>query len=215
MSTGVIRLATLMVAVSMTACTVLPRPEPPRVMDLAPPVTQSPFSQPLSANIRVDTPLASDPLDSATILLKPTPYEFQAFRQARWRDSTPVVIRDHLARHLRDSRAFRNVVIETSPATSDLTLLTELSAFHIQYTGTDGWVKFELHAELVSIRNGQSLCLRSWSAQEPAAGTDLDSVVQAFSRASNTVANELTRWARTCVDREYTSATNQRQPANK
>ena len=187
MSTGIIRLATLMVAVSMAACTVLPRPEPPRVMDLAPPVTESPFNQPLSANIRVDTPLASDPLDSATILLKP-----------RWRDSTPVVIRDHLARHLRDSRAFRNVVIETSPATSDLTLLTELSAFHIQYNGTNGWVEFELHAELVSVRNGQSLCLRSWNVQEPAAGTDLDSVVQAFSRAGNTVASELTRWARAC-----------------
>ncbi len=185
-------------ALALSACTVFPIPEAPRLMELAPPAEREVFDTPRPAALRVDTPLASDPLDSATILLKPTPYEFQAFHQARWRDSTPVVIRDHLARHLRDSRAFRNVVIETSPATSDLTLLTELSAFHIQYNGTNGWVEFELHAELVSVRNGQSLCLRSWNVQEPAAGTDLDSVVQAFSRAGNTVARELTRWARAC-----------------
>ncbi len=206
MMIGVMRVALPLVAVIMTACTVLPRPEPPRVMDLAASVSQTEFQQPLPVNIRVDTPLASEPLDSSSILLKPTPYEFQAFSKARWRDSTPVIIRDHLARHLRDSKGFRNVIIDTSPAIAELTLLTELSAFHIQYDGTDGAVNVELHAEFVSNRDGQSLCLRSWNIQEPSRGTDLDSVVQAFSRASNTLATELTQWSRSCIDQPHTSA---------
>src|SRR5690606_30777961 len=155
---------------------------------------------------RVDTPLASAPLDSSSILLQPTPYDFLAFSKARWRDSTPVIIRHHLAGHLRDSNGLLNVIIDASHAFVALALLTELSAFHIQYDGTDGAVNVELHAEFVSNRDGQSRCLRSWNIQEPSGGTDLDSVVQAFSRASNTLATELTLWSRSCIDQPHTSA---------
>ncbi|WP_372963891.1 ABC-type transport auxiliary lipoprotein family protein [Marinobacter sp.] len=207
MTSFIARLAILTTAISTAACTVLPRPEPPRVMDLAVAPSQTTYDQALPFTVRVDTPLASAPIDSSIILLKPTPYEFQAFRQARWRDSTAVLIRDHLARHLRNSHGFRNIVIDTSPANTNITLLTELSAFYISVIRANKpEAILELHAELTENRSGESLCIRNWSIREPSEDTDLDSAVEAFSRAGNTLAEELTHWARSCVNKAPSTA---------
>ncbi|QBM16846.1 hypothetical protein MARI_09430 [Marinobacter sp. JH2] len=200
MRTGFTWTTLLFATLTTTACTVLPRPEPPRVMDLAT-VRSQPFEQTLPSSVRINTPLASNPVDSSTILLKPTPYEFQAFNKARWRDSAPVLIRDHLARHLRDSKGFHNVVIDTSAAHTEHSLLTELSAFQVEQSGDIYQVVLDLHAEVTNDQSGNSLCIRSWSIQEVAASSELKSAVEAFSRASNTLAGELTQWAWSCVQR--------------
>ena len=201
MKTGFTWTVLLVAALSASACTVLPRPEPPRVMDLAAANSQPMFEQTLPSSVRINTPLASDPVDSSTILLKPTPYEFQAFKKARWRDSAPVLIRDHLARHLRNSQGFHNVVIDTSAANTEHSLLTELSAFQVEQSGNTYQVVLDLHAEVTNDQSGNSLCIRSWSMQEVAASSELESAVEAFSRASNTLAGELTQWAWSCVKR--------------
>ncbi|MDP4548980.1 MAG: ABC-type transport auxiliary lipoprotein family protein [Marinobacter sp.] len=201
MKTSLTRIAVLLAALSTAACTVLPRPEPPRVMDLAPASSQPNHENLLPVSLRINTPLASDPVDSSAILLKPTAYEFQAYQKARWRDSAPVLVRDHLARHLRNSGGFRNVVIDTSATNTEHALLTELSAFQVEQSGNTYQVILELHAEVISEQSGSSLCVRNWSIQEMAASSVLESAVEAFSRASNTLASELTQWAWSCVQR--------------
>ncbi|MFV8570712.1 ABC-type transport auxiliary lipoprotein family protein [Marinobacter sp. SBS5] len=201
MNTGLARLAVVVTVLSTAACTVLPRPEPPRVMSLASAPSQATFDQVLPVNIRVVTPLASDPVDSSNILLKPTPYEFLVYKKARWRDSSPVVIRDHLAQHLRNSHGFRNIVVDTSTATTGLTLLTELSAFHVDQRSNEYKVTLQLHAELTGNRSNESMCINNWAIEEPSAGADLDSSVEAFSRAGNLLAHELTEWVWNCVQR--------------
>ncbi|WP_323752293.1 ABC-type transport auxiliary lipoprotein family protein [Marinobacter sp.] len=199
MNTGLARLAVVTTVLTTTACTVIPRPEPPRVMSLAGVPSQATFDQALPVNIRVVTPLASDPVDSSSILIKPTPYEFLVYKKARWRDSSPVVIRDHLAQHLRNSQGFRNIVVDTSAATTGLTLLTELSAFHVDQKSNEYQVTLQLHAELTGNRSSESLCINNWAIEEPSAGADLDSAVEAFSRAGNLLAYELTEWLWSCV----------------
>jgi cholesterol transport system auxiliary component len=170
-------------------------------MDLAAASSQPKHENLLPVSLRINTPLASDPVDSSAILLKPTAYEFQAYQKARWRDSAPVLVRDHLARHLRNSGGFRNVVIDTSATNTEHALLTELSAFQVEQSGNTYQVILELHAEVISEQSGSSLCVRNWSIQEMAASSVLESAVEAFSRASNTLASELTQWAWSCVQR--------------
>ena len=105
----------------LAGCTVFPVPESPRLMELAPASDLPAFDQALPASLRVDTPLASDPLDSARILIKPSAYEYRALAGARWRESIPVVVRDHLLETFRASGAFANVMTDTSPATGPVT----------------------------------------------------------------------------------------------
>ena len=181
-----------------SGCTIFPNPEPPRVMDLAPNQAVPKGNQTVSASLRVDTPYASEPFNSSLILAKPTPREFQAYEGSRWRDTAPVVVRDTMISSLRKSGVFTSVITDTNPAQAGLTLVTELSAFHSEATeiGTD--VVIELHLQMINNRSRDSLCTRTIRIEEPAAGTSVDQVVEAFGAAGSDLAARVIEWAETC-----------------
>ncbi len=142
-------------------------------MELAPANDLPAFDQALPASLRVDTPLASDPLNSTRILIKPSAYEYRALAGARWRESIPVVVRDHLLETLRASGAFANVMTDTSPATSQLTLVSELTGFHAENDETGTRVVIRQHQQLMDNRTRRSLCVRSYEARANAQSTAL------------------------------------------
>ncbi|GGC77559.1 ABC-type transport auxiliary lipoprotein family protein [Marinobacter halophilus] len=196
----------LLATLTLTACTVFPIPEPPRIMDLAAPDSQQIFAQAQNASIRIDTPLASAPFEGSQILVKPTPYEFQTIGEIRWRDTAPVMVRDHLVRHLRKSEGFRNIIVDTSPANAELALISELTAFHaIKHNGSLNIV-IQLHTEMMSNRQREGLCVRNWTVNEPVGDGQLDSIVQGFSKAANRLNNDLTTWLSDCLDQYHKSS---------
>jgi cholesterol transport system auxiliary component len=156
--------------------------------------------KPRPVSLRIDTPLASDPLDSARILLKPSPYEFQALPAVRWRDSIPVVVRDYVLQSFRYSGGFANVVTDTSPAYASHTLISELSAFHAEDRQGEGvMVVAELHAEIMSNRTRRSLCNTTHRVNQRARNTSADDLMEAFSESSHALAEALNRWAYVCL----------------
>src|SRR5690606_33591586 len=134
----------------------------PRLMELAPASDLPAFGQALPASLRVDTPLASDPLDSTRILIKPSAYEYRALAGARWRESIPVVVRDHLLETFRASLAFETVMTDTSPATSELMLVTELTGFHADIGEIRAWGVIRLYLYLLNNRSRHSLFVREF-----------------------------------------------------
>lgn len=192
-------LAVLLATASLAACTVFPLPEPPRMMDLA--ADGSPLKLPKAHDsaIRVETPLASSPFDSSQILVKPTPYEFQSVGQVRWRDTIPVMIRDNLIQHLRNSQGFRNVIVSTSPADARFTLVSELTAFHASAQRDDINIVIQLHAEVMSYQRREGFCAQNWTITEPVTTAQADNLVAGFSAAANRLNNELTNWLHDCL----------------
>lgn len=192
-----IALSTAVLATS--ACTVFPTPEAPRVMGLgsADPVERLTPQHP--ASLRVDTPLASEPVNGTRILSWPTPHEIQTYGRARWRDSGPVLIRDHLIEALRQSGGFANVVTDTSAASTDLTLISELSAFQAEQRNNRTEVILEIHTEVLDNRSRESLCVRDRRLSEQAASDSLDDVVKAFSDAANRLSAETVVWVHRCL----------------
>lgn len=190
----------LLLSAMLTGCTVFPVPEPPRFMELAPANEYLTFNRVLPVSLRVDTPIASDPLDSARILIKPSAYEYQAIADARWRESIPVVTRDHLIDTLRASGGFDNVMTDTSPATADHTLVSELNGFHAQNTEDGAEVTVAFHLELMENRSRQSLCVQDYHEQIPVSGTGLASLMDAFSKAANNASTAITSWAHHCLE---------------
>lgn len=188
-------------ALALSACTVFPVPEAPRLMELAPPAEQGVFDAPRPYALRVDTPLASDPLDSTRVLVKPTPYEFQALAGARWRDRIPVVLRDYLIQAFRQGGGFTSVMTDTSPATAGLTLITELAGFHAETRPAGTVVVVHLHTELMENRSRNSLCVLDQRSETRADSTALEDLMTAFSRAAADLSGEVTRWARQCVEK--------------
>lgn len=190
-------LTLLLGAAVASGCTVFPNPEPPRVMDLA--VQTVPAAeQRVQASLRVDTPYASEPFNGSLILAKPTPQEFRAYEGTRWRDTAPVVVRDTLVSSLRQSGAYTNVITDTNPAQAELTLVTELSAFHSETPESGPQVVIELHLQMIHNRSRASLCTRTERVVEPASGTSVDQIVEAFGTAGSDLAARVIEWATRC-----------------
>ncbi|MBU2873963.1 ABC-type transport auxiliary lipoprotein family protein [Marinobacter salexigens] len=186
---------------ALTACTVFPIPEAPRVMDFPVPeeLQNSGTSRPES--LRVDTPFASEPYNSSRILAKPEPWEFTVYSGVRWRDTAPVLLRDMLAGAFRASDVFRDVVIDTGPSNSDLTLATEISAFHTVNHGDSARVTVTVYGQLINNRSRQTLCSSNFIVSAPAKDKSINSVVQAFGDAGEELAINLIDWARNCEAR--------------
>jgi cholesterol transport system auxiliary component len=201
MTIGLRRLAVYISAATLTtACTVFPTPEPPRALDLAPYASEPMQEAPRPVSLRIDTPLASDPLDSARVLLKPSLYEFQALPAVRWRDSIPVVVRDYLVQSFRYNGGFDNVVTDTSPAFASHTLISELSAFHAENRHSEGiTVVVELHTEVMGNRTRRSLCSKSQRVEQRAESASVDALMEAFSESSRALAETTNRWAYACL----------------
>lgn len=186
-------------SVVLAACTVFPTPDAPRVMDLGSVDSVPRLETRHTRTLRVDTPLASEPVNGTRILTKPTPHEFQMYGSARWRDSAPVLIRDHLIDTLRRSHGFANVVTDTSAASTDLTLISELSAFQAETIEGKARVVIELHAEVLDNRSRKSLCVRNSRLAQPAASSNLDDVVEAFSNTAHQLGKETLLWVHQCL----------------
>lgn len=190
--------AALVVSGMMTACTVFPTPEAPRVMDFPVPqgLQKGETSRPQS--LRIDTPFASEPFNSTRILAKPMPWEFQVYGGVRWRDTAPVILRDMLAGAFRAKASFRDVIMDTGPGNTDLSLATEITAFHTVSQGDSTRVTVAIYGQLIDNRSRETLCSDSFIVSTPAGDKSIDSVVQAFGSAGERLAEDVIDWANAC-----------------
>ncbi|WP_303286959.1 ABC-type transport auxiliary lipoprotein family protein [Marinobacter sp. SS8-8] len=195
---AIVRLTLILGIALAGGCTVFPNPDPPRVMDLALPEAIQQSGQPVSASLRVDTPYASEPFNGSLILAKPTPREFRAYEGVRWRDTMPAMARDMLVSTLRQSGAYTRVITDTNPTQAELTLVTELSGFHAENPESEPEVVIELHLQMIHNRSRASLCTRHVRVEEPASGTSVDQIVEAFGAAGSDLAARVIEWATKC-----------------
>jgi cholesterol transport system auxiliary component len=197
----------------VSGCTVFPNPEPPRVMDMALPATTQQAVEESSLTLRVDTPYASEPFNSTRILAKPTPWEFRAYEAVRWRDTVPVVLRDTLVEALRSSNAFASVISDTNPANAELTLISELTAFHAENPESSSpQIVIALHMQLIHNRSRASLCSNNFRILAPASGTGIEQIVEAFGAAGSDLASSVIQWTRACDLPSHPERDQPRQP---
>lgn len=196
---AIAHVAVVLAIALVTGCTVFPSQDPPRVMEIAVSEPARQADQRFGETVRIDTPYASDPFNSSRILAKPNSWEFRAYPSVRWRDLMPILVRDTLVGALRSSGAFAGVITDTSPAPAELTLISELTAFHIENTeGTAPRAVIELHALLLENGSRRSLCRRSFRIVEPASGPGIEQAVEAFGAAGNRLSDEVIEWVTGC-----------------
>ncbi|MBB5320430.1 ABC-type transport auxiliary lipoprotein family protein [Marinobacter oulmenensis] len=193
------KLAMALAIASLSACTLLPKSDPPRVVDLT---SDAAFPAPepqRGDTVRVETPLASSPLSGTLVLIKPESYEYQAIPGVRWRDSLPTVVEDFLVQRFRASRGFANVISATSPATATISLVSELDSFHAQRIGPAPTVVVAMHSELMDNRTRETLCVTDQTIEIPASSTAVQSLMPAFSEGAERLARHTLEWAHACL----------------
>lgn len=192
------RVAIMMMFAMVSGCTVFPEQAPHRMFLL--PVSEVPEStgERLDLTLRVYTPHAVAPLDSARIVVRPGGNELSVYGGARWNENASVLLRDHLIESFRQDGRFASVVNEDNPSRSDLLLVSDLNGFHAEYRDGKPVAVIRLDVQLIAENNRGTLATRRFEVSEPSASEKLDDVVSAFGRASTRLGQQVADWAVTC-----------------
>lgn len=163
--------------------------------------TYSPsFSAAPSAGPRVDwqliveTPLASATLDTTRMLAMPSPGVLEVFPAARWRDTTPALLRSLVVEGFEQSGRIVGIGSAQSGLRADFALAIDLRDFQLEVHAGGAQAVVRFQANLLDYTGNRMLATRSFSAEAPSAGTDSASAFGAFEHALNTVIPELIEW---------------------
>jgi len=169
---------------ALSACSVLPKREPTQVFS----PTQAPVAveadwPTVSWSLLVAKPSASQQIDSERIAVQPGPGAVQVYNAAAWSDPATELVQTALLRGFEDSGKILAVARPGSGVHGDYSLQTEVRRFTSVYDGGSPQAVVEVYARLVHPADGGVVAARLFRETEPAAGTDVTQVVEAFSRA--------------------------------
>ncbi|MEO5621932.1 MAG: ABC-type transport auxiliary lipoprotein family protein [Dokdonella sp.] len=142
----------------------------------------------------VETPLSSDTLDSARIQVMPTPGVLEVLPAARWRDSTPAMLRGLIVQGFEQSGRIVGVGSASSGMRADFALAVELRDFQLEMRAGGPHAVVRFQARLLDYSSNRVLAAHAFTADVPAAGTEAASAFTAFEMALNTVIPELVDW---------------------
>jgi cholesterol transport system auxiliary component len=187
-------LAAALLATSLGACSILGGAEPIRILDPGAKVAPSADWPQARWSLLVLRPIASQALDTERIVVRPAPGALQVYKGAAWSDTAPDLVQTSLVRAFEDSGRILSVARPGGAVRGDYQLTSELRAFDSIYDGAMPDAVIELHVRLVRVTDGKAVAARTFRVSEGAAGTDIDTVSAAFSRALAKLDGEVVAW---------------------
>lgn len=180
---------------TLSACSILPEREPTAFYE---PVLSSAPADPswpkASWSLIVAKPGASQMLGSERITVRPAPGAVQVYKSASWTDSVPDLFQTALVRRFEDSSKILSVSRPGSGVSGEYQLMTEVRSFDSVYADGTPQAVIDIYAKLVHTTDGEVVAARSFRESEPAAGTEVDAVVDAFSRALDRSTGQIVGW---------------------
>ena len=177
----------------VSACSILPKPDPSDVYRLA---STQPASQgtPVSWSLRVTKPQTSEFLDSPRIAVVPDGNLISNYANSRWSDPAPVLLRNRLLDGFqRDGRVTLLSTDETN-LQADYELGGQLQAFQSEYRGKAVEVVIRLDARLVRGRDQRIIASRRFEVRQPVSDTQVPAVVAAFGQAGDQLNKQVVDW---------------------
>ena len=177
----------------MSACSILPKPDPSDVYRLA---STQPVSQgtPVSWSLRVTKPQTSEFLDSPRIAVVPNGDLISSYAHSRWSDPAPVLLRNRLLDGFqRDGRVTLLSTDETN-LQADYELGGQLQAFQSEYHGTAVEVVIRLDARLVRGSDQRIIASRRFEVRQQVGDTKVPAVVAAFGQAGDQLNRQVVDW---------------------
>lgn len=183
-------------AFALVACSPFGQQTQNQIYHLASSEVAASTEAPLTQTLRLETPRANRTLDSARILVQPQAHTFNAYPGARWSDTAPTLVREHLVEAFRQHQSFAAVVKDNSRARVDLELASDLRAFHAEHRDGATRVLIVLEAQLLDSRTQKVVASQRFDISTDSDASDLDSVVRAFGRATDQLGQQLLDWTR-------------------
>ncbi len=146
--------------------------------------------------LTVDVPIAEASLNTARIALKRTPVSVEYYERANWIDSAPIMVQTLLVESFENSKRIMGVGRQSIGIRSDYTLITDLREFHAEYYRAGiPEARVRLNAKLVRMPERVIVGVTTVEKLQEAAGTDIESVVEAFDTALGKTMKRIVEWA--------------------
>jgi len=190
------RIATLGLLVLVGACASLTKKEPfttysPRYV---PPQTAA-TGAPVRWQLSIDTPLASDAIDSTRMLVMPSPGALETYKGGRWADTAPLLLRALLIEAFQHSNRIAGVGALTSGMHGDFLLAIDLYDFETQYTGGSPRATIRLNAKLIDQSLNRVTAARMFEGGAPVSGTTAADASVAFEQALGEMLPQIVAWS--------------------
>lgn len=153
-------------------------------------------------------PAAARIVDSPRIAVRPVPGELQVYRGASWAQPATDLVEATVLRALEDSGRIPAVARSGVGIRADYKLVMDLRRFESDYAGgATPRATIELAAKLLDSHDQRVVAARTFRQAQPADGTDIERVVEAFERALGELATELVDWTLRSGEAAHAQAT--------
>ena len=191
------RVTTLALLVLLGACASFTKKEPfttysPRYTPAQ--ANASASATPVRWQLLIDTPLASDTLDSSRMLVMPSPGALETYRNARWADTTPLLLRSLLIQAFQDSKRIEGVGAVTSAIHGDFLLTIDLYDFETQYRDGAPTAVIRLNAKLTDFSVNRIRAAHMFEVAAPVAGAQAADAAVAFENALGQLLPQMVEW---------------------
>jgi cholesterol transport system auxiliary component len=163
---------------------------------LKPAVTFSAPMRPIAAQLLVAVPNAPTGLDTNRVALSRSAMSLDYYADAEWSDSAPVIVQSALIDAFEKSRAFPSVGRDSAGLRADFILETDLRDFTAVYDSPNARprIMVALTLKLIKIPDRKIVAQHTVTRQQPAAGTTIPDIIQAFNAALSGAVEEAVRW---------------------
>lgn len=145
--------------------------------------------------LMVVRPNADQMHDSQRILVRPEPSRLQVYSGASWSDPLPDLLHSMLLRAFEDSGRIEAVTRQSSSMRARFGLVLDVRAFEAVYDGeANPGIDIQVHAKLVHAPTTRVVSARTFRHWQRSSGTDVSSVVDAFTSATQAFVTELVGW---------------------
>lgn len=148
----------------------------------------------VSWQLAVETPSASDTLDTARMAVMPTPGVLEVFPAARWRDAAPALLRSLIVQGFENSGRIVGVGSAVSGLRADYALAIVVRDFQLEIDNGAPRAAVRLQAQLLDYASSRVLATAAFTQAEPAAGADAASAFVAFEASLNKLIPEVVDW---------------------
>ncbi|RWW90790.1 hypothetical protein BHE74_00000986 [Ensete ventricosum] len=179
--------------VLISACSILPKPDPSDVYRLASAQTTG-QGTPVAWSLRVNKPQSSEFLDSPRIAVVPNGDLISSYANSRWSDPSPVLLRNRFMDGFQRDGRVTLLSTDESNLQADYELGGQLQAFQSEYHGAAVEVVIRLDARLVRGSDQRIIASRRFEVRQPVSDTKVPAVVAGFGAAGDQLNKQVVDW---------------------
>lgn len=179
---------------ALNGCTILPGPSDQDVYRLPPPTLTASDQGSVDVSLSILRPKASGALASPRIVVIPQDHRVSAYRGSRWSAPAPVLWRDYLLDAFQKDGRIDRLSGDSEGVRADWELGGMLRSFHTEYQQGGPRVMIEFDARLVDTQSREIVASRQFVVTQPIDGEQVTQVVEAFGRAADQMARQITAW---------------------